>query len=265
MTSFQTTPSLQVEAIAAFKDNYIWLITLPGYRKAWVVDPGEALPVLHYLNKRQLQLEGVLLTHHHPDHDGGIPALLEVYPTARIVSGAQSRSPHSKEHYPDGATITLLDRTFQLIDVAGHTLDHVAFYCASESILFSGDTLFACGCGRLFEGSAEQMYRSLMRLAALPGHTQNYCAHEYTQNNIRFALTVEPANIRLQQRSSEALALRAHALPTIPSLLSLELATNPFLRCHEPSIMASASSRTGNTLNSPLAVFATLRTWKDEF
>lgn len=265
MESTPATKWLKVEPIAAFTDNYIWLITRPQRAQAWVVDPGDAIPVLECLDKKQLQLEGILLTHHHPDHDGGIPVLLQHYPQARVVSGAHSGSPHSREHHPDNATIELLGRLFTLLETPGHTLDHVVFYCEEESILFSGDTLFGCGCGRLFEGSAAQMQHSLARLAALPATTLNYCAHEYTQSNIRFALTVEPGNIDLQQRSSDTEALRAHGTPTLPAFLSLELATNPFLRCLEPSIMTAASKQAGTRLEYPLAVFTALRAWKDRF
>ena len=265
MKSDQAKDLLQIEPIAAFRDNYIWLMSRDMTRQAWVVDPGDALPVLDSLDKKQLRLEGVLLTHHHPDHDGGIPTLLQRYPHARVVSGVHSRSPYAREHHSDGASIEVLGKIFKLIEVPGHTLDHVAFYCAEESILFSGDTLFACGCGRLFEGSAEQLYRSLTCLAALPGNTLNYCAHEYTLSNIRFALAVEPENIGLQQRSSDANTLRTLGIPTIPSFLSLEHATNPFLRCHEPSIMASARRQAGNRLESPLDVFTAVRAWKDHF
>jgi hydroxyacylglutathione hydrolase len=265
MDTTTTIKTVKVEPIAAFTDNYIWLITNPGDSRAWVVDPGDAQAVLNNLDKKQLQLEGILLTHHHPDHDGGIPHLLQHYPDARVVSGMHSRSPYNREQYPDNATIVLFNRSFKLMDVPGHTLDHVAFYCAEESILFPGDTLFGCGCGRLFEGTAEQMYRSLSRLAALPGDTLHYCAHEYTEGNIRFAVTVEPDNLDLQQRAADTKTLRAQGLATLPSYLSRELATNPFLRCLEPSIMAAASEHSGTRLASALDVFTTLRAWKDQF
>jgi len=259
------TPSIHVEAISAFKDNYIWVLSRGDSGRAWVVDPGDALPVLAYLDKKQWLLEGVLLTHHHPDHDGGIPTLRQHFPALRVVSGLLSRSPHSTEHLPDGAFLEVLGQPFQLINVAGHTRDHVAFHAAKESLLFCGDTLFACGCGRLFDGSAEQLFGSLSRIAALPHNTLNFCAHEYTLTNIRFALTLEPDNIQLQQRTRDTKALRDQGLPSIPSLLSLELATNPFLRCHEPSIMAAACLWSGMKLESPLDVFTAIRSWKDRF
>ncbi len=261
---------IHIEAIAAFKDNYIWLLRLPGSNHAWVVDPGEANQVLESLHQQQLHLKGVLLTHHHPDHDGGIPALRQAFPGLRIISGLQSHSTHTTERYPDGATIDVLGEVFQLMEVPGHTLDHVAFYCPHESLLFCGDTLFAGGCGRLFEGTAQQMYQSLARIAALPDNTLNYCAHEYTLDNLRFALVVEPDNKTLQQRTRDAEAHRKKGQPTVPSLLSLELATNPFLRCHEPSIMAAAYAQAevrGERLlfENSCDVFTAIRRWKDRF
>jgi len=261
---------MHVEAIPAFRDNYIWLLYGDNSRQAWVVDPGEAKPVLERLQEKQLLLEGVLLTHHHPDHDGGIPALRQSFPDLRIIGGLQSDSIHPTERYPEGATIDVLGESFQLMEVPGHTLDHVAFYCAHASLLFCGDTLFAGGCGRLFEGSAQQMHHSLSRIAILPEQTLSYCAHEYTMSNLRFALTVEPDNAALQQRMRDTEALRAKGLPTVPSFLSLELATNPFLRCHEPSIMAAARARAETqqqhlSSEDPCAVFSIIRGWKDHF
>lgn len=257
---------LYIECIPAFKDNYFWLISSPASTSAWIVDPGDAAPVLERLQTKQLHLEGVLLTHHHPDHDAGIPTLRQHYPTLRVVSGIHSKSQHTRERLADNDSLIVLGHRFQVMDIPGHTLDHIAFYCAEQSLLFSGDTLFAGGCGRLFEGSAEELYASLMRIASLPSNTLNYCAHEYTLNNLAFAQTQDANNAQLKQRIVDTRLLRDKNLPTIPSLLSLELATNPFLRCHEQSIMTAVQGGIGgNTLDTPLDVFRALRLLKDHF
>jgi hydroxyacylglutathione hydrolase len=257
---------LHIEPIPAFKDNYFWLISSSTSRSAWIVDPGDAAPVLERLRVKQLHLEGVLLTHHHPDHDAGIPTLRQHYPKLRVVGGTLSKPSFTTEQLADNDGLTILDHHIQVMDVPGHTLDHIAFYCAEQALLFSGDTLFAGGCGRLFDGRIEQLYSSLLRIARLPGDTLNYCAHEYTLNNLAFALIQDPDNARLKQRLLDTRLLRDKDLPSIPSLLSLELATNPFLRCHEPSIMTAVhGGDRGHILATPFEVFRALRALKDRF
>lgn len=263
---------IQVETLPAFSDNYIWLLHNSS-SQAWVVDPGDAEPVLGFLKQQQLNLAGILLTHHHGDHDGGVAELQKYYPQLRVISGQNTQSPFPTETFPAGSIGLILDIEFELIDVPGHTLDHVAFYAASEQLLFVGDTLFSGGCGRLFEGTAEQMYDSLNRLSTLPSNTRVYCAHEYTLANLTFALTVEPNNAALIKRYEQVQTLRSNQQPTVPSTLALEKATNPFLRSHETSVKLAAqryqSQQTGepaaSLLQSESAVFALIRHWKDDF
>lgn len=216
--------------IPAFSDNYIWL--LAGDGKAWVVDPGEAAPVLAALHTRKLTLAGILITHHHPDHTGGVKALLKDFPVP--VFGPENSPAANLIDNPlkDKESIRIGTWQFSVITIPGHTLDHVAFYCAAEKILFCGDTLFSAGCGRVFEGSYEQMYQSLSKLAALPDDTKVCCAHEYTLSNLRFAVTTEPSNqdiINYQKQCEES---RKKSLPTLPSSIGLEKRINPFLRCN---------------------------------
>lgn len=247
--------------IPAFKDNYIWLLRKDA--SAAVVDPGDALPVLDVLEREGLSLTTILVTHHHADHQGGVAALLaqhraEVFgPAAESITGI-TRSLRG------GETVRVpgCDADFQVIAVPGHTLGHVAYY--GSGCLFCGDTLFAGGCGRLFEGTAAQMLESLARLSALPDETVVYCAHEYTQANLRFALAVEPGNPRLQRRAEEVAVARARGLATVPSTIAIEKASNPFLRCREPEVVAAARRRVPGARDE-LAVFAALREWKNTF
>ncbi len=258
---------LTVEPIPAFSDNYIWLITHPDHSKSWVVDPGDANPVLERLQDNGLSLEGVLLTHHHPDHDGGITALKQTFPDLRVVSGEQANSTHTTEFLAAGASIEVLGCTFELIEVPGHTLDHVAFFATAHHppLLFCGDTLFAAGCGRVFEGTPPQMYASLQKLSALPAQTRCYCAHEYTEANLRFAVAVEPKNPQLLARIDEASKLRAQDIPTVPSTLELEHQTNPFLRCHTDAVGRAADQHASRSHADASEVFTTIRGWKDAF
>ncbi len=251
---------LEVVPLQAFKDNYIW--TLRNATHAAVVDPGESGPVFEYLAREKLALCAILATHHHPDHVGGIADLLgklrvpvygpkdEPIPTltAPVGGGDQVRIPE-------------LGASFDVIDIPGHTRAHIAYY-GLES-LFCGDTLFACGCGRLFEGTAEQMHASLSRLAALPDATRVYCGHEYTVANIAFARTVEPDNALLAERERKAKALRAQGKPTLPSTLGEERATNPFLRSSEPAVIESANKYLGARVSDPVKIFAAIRDWKN--
>ncbi|MEO1765989.1 hydroxyacylglutathione hydrolase [Thiobacter aerophilum] len=253
---------LHVIPLPAFQDNYIWL--LHDGRSAAVVDPGDATPVMDFLGAHDLALTAILVTHHHHDHVGGVALLarrfsVPVYgPGGEPIPGrtdvADPRQPVDLPH---------LGIAFQVLAVPGHTRGHVAYY--RPKLLFCGDTLFGCGCGRLFEGSAEQMHASLARLAALPDDTGVYCAHEYTLANIRFALQVEADNAALHAREQEARARRAQGSPTVPSTLALERRTNPFLRVTEPAVRAAAEAHAGHPLADAVAVFAALRAWKDRF
>jgi hydroxyacylglutathione hydrolase len=260
---------MKLVALPAFADNYIWL--LHDDRSAVVVDPAEGEPVIAALGERSLALAGILVTHHHGDHIGGVEALLERFGTVPIWGPSQERlafepgAPVTRVH--DGDLVELLGLSIRVIETPGHTAGHVAYSLqppGESGLLFSGDTLFSAGCGRLFEGSAQQMHDSLSRLAALPGDTRVCCAHEYTLSNLRFAAAVEPDNIQVQRHQAHCEALRAAGLPTLPSQLLLEQAINPFLRCSQPSVRAAARSR-GAASDDPIAVFTAIRAWKNEF
>lgn len=253
---------IEIVPIPAFEDNYIWL--LRQETSAVAVDPGDAEPLLDYLENNGLDLTAVLLTHHHGDHCGGIPELkrrfdIPVYgPRREAIPGVTHR-------VVDGDLISVLgsEITFQVLDVPGHTAGHVAYYGINS--LFCGDTLFTCGCGRLFEGTAEQMQASLARFAALPDSTQVYCAHEYTLENISFAKLVEPGNVSLLERERRDRLSRDRGLPTLPSSIGLEKSTNPFLRWDAPDVIAAASRFAGRPLSTPAGVFAAIRQWRDRF
>ena len=264
-------PTIHIQQIPAFDDNYLWLIH--DDQHAIIVDPGDAVPVQLYLNQHGLKLCAILLTHHHADHIGGVKALL-----AQTAPGIPVFGPAPDQHSGRIATIsdgcvdaqalhiTALNLDFTVIDVPGHTSTHIAYYCEALASLFCGDTLFAGGCGRLFEGTPAQMLNSLNKLAALPTATRVYCAHEYTLSNLRFAVAVEPNNAVLEQRYQETSALRAAGRPTVPSLLSAELQTNPFLRTDSADIIHTlqANDRLG-ARTDPVSVFAAVREWKNTF
>ena len=250
---------LEISFIPAFKDNYIWL--LKSGNDAVVVDPGDARPVRERLAAENLQLRAILITHHHADHQGGVPELLA---DAKVpVYGPQNESiTGCTVPLFEGQCIEVLGINFRVIDVPGHTAGHIAYY--TPGALFCGDTLFAAGCGRLFEGTPAQMLDSLSRLAALPDDTRVYCAHEYTEANLRFAAAVEPENREIQQRQAAVAALRAQGLPSVPSLLAEERATNPFLRSSAPAVIAAAIAH-GAAAGDALAVFTAIRAWKNIF
>ncbi len=251
---------IQVIPIPAFEDNYLWLLVHGAY--AAVVDPGDAQPVLHYLQQHKLTLCAILCTHHHGDHVGGNRELLAHYPVP-VYGPAHETIPGRTHAVVEGDCVQLpkLELELSVIDVPGHTAGHVAYYGAES--LFCGDTLFACGCGRLFEGTPQVMYQSLSKIARLPDATQVYCAHEYTLDNIRFAKVVEPANPDLLEREARDRNSRANHQPTVPSFLGLEKRTNPFLRSQVPTVIQAAQTYAGRALTEPWQVFATVRAWKD--
>ena len=256
--------SLQVTAIPAFDDNYLWLIHDQEY--AAIVDPGDAASVEAALAAHQLKLAAILLTHHHADHAGGVPALLRHW-NVPVYGPASERIPGISHPLREGVVVTLTSPALRLsvLDVPGHTAGHIAYVAESEPWLFCGDTLFAGGCGRLFEGTAEQMTNSLEKISALPDNTKVYCAHEYTVSNLRFAVAAEPDNPRTAERLTAAQALRARGIATVPSTLGEEKLTNPFLRYREKSIvdLLKSSGRLDN--ENPVKAFAALREWKNVF
>jgi len=253
---------LEIVPLPAFQDNYIW--TLRSGTQAAVVDPGEARPVQDYLAQEGLSLVAILATHHHPDHVGGIAEL--VGRNKVPVFGPKGEPIPALTHpvgQGDSAVIPGLDASFSVLDIPGHTRAHVAYYGLGS--LFCGDTLFACGCGRVFEGTAAQMLDSLSKLAALPAQTKVYCGHEYTLANIRFARAVDPGNAELAAREERAQRLRDAGRPTLPSTLGEERATNPFLRCAVPAVVESANKYLGARIADPVRVFAAIRDWKNKF
>ncbi len=253
---------IQVSGIPAFKDNYIWVIH--DDRHAVVVDPGDAAPVLRFLQDQQLALAAVLITHHHADHVDGLSDLLAMA-SVPVFGPRNEDIDEVTQHLGESDCIMLphLNLSMRVLDVPGHTAGHIAYF--GEGLLFCGDTLFACGCGRIFEGTPAQMSNSLDKLAALPENTAVYCAHEYTLSNIAFAQAVEPGNLQLQRRAIDAAETRRQGRATVPSTLGLEMATNPFLRSRIPGIAQAVESHTGTHPADTIAVFAALRQWKNTF
>ena len=258
---------LNLFPIPALNDNYIWALSGNGY--AVVVDPGEAQPVIDYLTAHQLTLDAILLTHHHGDHVGGVKAL-HAWSHATVYGPAHEKLPYCDQRVHDNDHISLdhLGVNAQVLFIPGHTAGHIAYYIDlpdAAPILFCGDTLFAGGCGRLFEGTPAQMVESLGKLTSLPSSTRVCCAHEYTLSNLRWAVQVEPGNTALQKRLEQVSHLRAQGLPTLPSTLAIELETNPFCRTSHADVVRAASEHSGQPLATPVHVFGCLREWKNTF
>lgn len=254
------TQLIHIEAIPALKDNYIWAMVNQETRSAFIVDPGVAEVVRDFLTQKHLNLSGILITHHHWDHTNGLHELKEWYDVP-VYGPASIQGVTS----PVTETVTLTDSPigFTVYNIPGHTLDHIAYY--TSGLLFCGDTLFAAGCGRLFEGTALQMYTSLEQLSALPLSTNVYCAHEYTLNNLNFAASLEPNNKHIQDKIKRVKTLREEGLSTLPSTIQDEKNTNPFLRCEVPAVIQAAEKHAGGKLATPLEVFTTLRAMKDNW
>ena len=253
---------INIEPIKAFNDNYIWLVTTN--EGSIVIDPGESNNLLKILNQRNLDLRAILITHHHFDHTGGIDEIvsqksIDVYGPKNNIDTINIRVKH-------GTIIELLGIQFEVIEIPGHTLDHIAYFSENQGdpVLFCGDTLFAGGCGRVFEGTLEQMHDSLSLLKKLPLNTKIYCGHEYTQSNLKFAKNVEPLNENIISRYNRVCKLREKGIPTLPSTIELELATNPFLRADIKEVQVEISKRF-NTPKNDKDIFTAIRQWKDNY
>ena len=257
--------TLGVSPVRAFADNYIWLIDAPAAPgRVIAVDPGDAQPVATEIERRGASLAAILLTHHHPDHIGGVAQLLR-RESVPVYGPADPRIEVPIRAVGEGERCELshLGLSFEILHVPGHTVSHIAFH--GHGALFCGDTLFSAGCGRMFEGTPTQMSASLNRLAELPASTRMYCGHEYTAANLRFAQEVEPHNRDAAAYAAEVERLRERDEPSLPSTLGLERRVNPFLRCEEPAVAAAAAAHAGRALAGPTEVYAELRAWKDRF
>ena len=255
---------MKLLALPAFADNYIWM--LHNDVDAVVVDPGDSAPVIAALDRLGLTLRCILVTHHHPDHVGGVDALRSRL-QGPVHGPAREKIPQPCSALVEGDVVEVMGLTFEVIDVPGHTAGHIAYMQKTDEpapILFCGDTLFSGGCGRLFEGTPAQMSASLAKLMVLPGDTRVCCTHEYTMSNLRFAAAVEPGNAALAAYTQRCQALRDMGEMTLPSSITTELAINPFVRCAQPEVVASAASQ-GAASNDPVAVFAAIREWKNSF
>jgi hydroxyacylglutathione hydrolase len=259
---------MNLVALPAFDDNYIWM--LHDGRRALVVDPGDAGPVRAWVERHGLELAAILVTHHHGDHVGGLASLIATQ-AVPVWGPARETMPVAVSPVQGGTSVRIPGMEslqIDVIDVPGHTAGHVAYVVhdpeEAAPILFCGDTLFSAGCGRLFEGTPAQMLDSLGRLAALPAQTRVCCAHEYTLANLRFAQAVEPDNPAITAHQARCISLRDDLLPTLPSSIGLERQINPYLRCDQPQVQASAARRGANPAD-PVSVLATIRAWKNEF
>ena len=253
---------VKIESIEAFTDNYIWLVTTN--EGSIVIDPGESSNIINLVHKNQLDLKAILITHHHFDHTDGIEEIISHCPVD--VFGPFNNIQTIRKKLKDGDRLNIIGIAFEIIEIPGHTLDHIAFFSENNGrpILFCGDTLFAAGCGRVFEGTYEQMFESLIKLKNLPTNTNIYCGHEYTLSNLKFAKEVEPFNKDILSRYNKVLKLREKRIPSVPSTLSTELKTNPFLRCDNKEVQENISSKFKITKENK-EIFKALRSWKDNF
>jgi len=254
-----------VTAIPAFKDNYLWLIEADSH--CYIVDPGDGLVVHQWLQRRGKRLSAILITHHHRDHIGGIDMLLRHYPVP-IYGPHSDYIPQITHPLTDNDRLSLPGLPLKAIAVPGHTMDHIAYFTHPEKqdpLLFCGDTLFAGGCGRIFDGTAERLHNSLTKLSRLPGETRVFCAHEYTLANLQFARTIEQNNKDLMKRIGVEEQKRMHNQPTLPTTMAIERATNPFLRCQHDNIKRNVEKHYQTTISSELEVFTLMRQWKDNF
>lgn len=260
---------ITVTAIKAFNDNYIWALTNSTSNTTALVDPGDANVCIEYLENSNQILSAILITHHHPDHVGGIKALLEYANknawSVTVYGPATEKIENLDVTLKENDSVNLAELNYQLkvLDLPGHTKGHIAY--VNEDILFCGDTLFSGGCGRLFEGTPEQMHESLTKLANLPEQTLVYCAHEYTQANLSFALAVEPSNSQLQEYATNVQTLRAKNQASIPTSIALEKQINPFLRCNKSAIKLAAQEYAKQEFNKESDIFGAIRAWKDNF
>ena len=253
---------INIEPIEAFSDNYIWLVTTN--EGSIVIDPGESSKTIELLKKRDLNLKAILITHHHFDHTGGIDEV-KLFSSAKVY-GPKNDISSIDVRVEVGQALSLIGIDFEIIELPGHTLDHIAFYTNNNGnpLLFCGDTLFAGGCGRVFEGTFEQMHESLMKLKSLPANTKVYSGHEYTTANLSFAKEVEPLNKNIISRYNEVLKLRKEGIPTLPTTIEIELRTNPFFRCDVEEIQDSLLKKFTIERNEQ-EIFKALRAWKDNF
>ena len=252
---------MRLQPVPALDDNYIWLLRDDAGR-AVIVDPGDAVPVLAALDDAPPP-HAILVTHHHPDHVGGIPDLLDQWPGLPVFAPADPRIPIATQRVREGDVLALGPWAFRVLELPGHTRSHVGY--VADGVVFCGDTLFSLGCGRLFEGTPAQMLDSLDRLAALPGETRVCCTHEYTLANAAFALAVDPGNPDLQSRVAQARAQRATGAPTLPTTMASERACNPFLRSRDPALRDALARHAGQPVADDVEAFALLRRWKDGF
>lgn len=252
-------------AIPALSDNYVWLIRSDHGNTCAIVDPGEAAPVIEAIRREGLDPVAILITHRHHDHVGGLKEVHSAWPDIPVFGPADEPVDGVTEAVTDGSRVEIdaLDVDFDVIATPGHTLGHIVFH--GRGLLLCGDTLFAGGCGRVFEGTNDQMHRSLEQLATLPRGTVCCCGHEYTLANLEFARAVEPNNEELSERQRQARALRDVGEPTVPFELGGELRTNPFMRCEEPAVQQAAEAHAGRALETPSEVFGVLRDWKNNF
>ena len=253
---------INIEPIKAFNDNYIWLATTN--EGSIVIDPGEAHKTIKYLKENDLNLDAILITHHHFDHTGGIKDMLKFRNVN--VYGPVNNIPSINKQLRDGDLFSVIGIDFKIIEIPGHTLDHIAFFSENNGnpVLFCGDTLFSSGCGRVFEGTFEQMHKSILKLKSLPANTKIYSGHEYTQSNLKFAMEVEPLNQKLISRYNDVQDLLNKGIPTLPTTLELELEVNPFLRCQAREVQNTVVKQF-NTSNHEDEIFKALRQWKDNF